>query len=133
MGDWVWSCKPLLNKSFDPSTPSMIKVDKEGKNKKEKDQKKSSRQHARIQGHPPQKVVFHRRLSSTEGCPPLKVVFHRRSSSTEGYIPLKVFFHRWSSSTEGCPPPKAVFHQRLPSHHTKSQTPTLLRSGLKFF
>ena len=73
--------------------------------------------------HLPTKVVFHRRLSFTK----------QRSSSTDA------IFHRRLSSTEGRRPPKVVLH--LPWHlswsyicenslHTKSQPPTLLRSGL---
>ena len=91
---------------------------------------------------------------NTEGRLPPKVTFHRRSSSTEGFFPtkgrllLKVVFQQRLSSTEGCLPPKVVFHWRSSStyqntlvdlifcensEHTKSQPPTLLRSGLKWF
>ena len=52
---------------------------------------KRTRQHARI--------VFHKKLSSTEGRLPPQVVFHRRISSTEGCLPSMVVFHRRSSST----------------------------------
>ena len=82
-----------------------------------------TRQHARIVFHQrclTPKVLFHRRLSSTEGHLPPKVILHRRLSSTKGCLPPKVVFHQRSSSTEGCLSPKAVFHQRSTStyHNT---------------
>ena len=112
-----------------------------------------------IDGRVPRKVIFHSRASSTEGCLPLKVILHQRSSCTKGSFPLKVVFHQILSSTEGCLPPKVFFHLRsssthgcLPlkvvfhipwhlgwsyicenSQHTKSQPPTLPRSGLNLF
>ena len=86
----------------------------------------------------PLKVVFRPRSSSTQGCLPLNVVFHRRLSSAEGCLVLKVVFHPKLSSTEGRLPPKGVFHRwssstNHNSQHTKSQPPTLLRSGLNIF
>ena len=68
----------------------------------------------------PLKVVFQRRLSSSESCLPPKVVFQWRSSSTEGCLPPKVVFYWRSYSTEGHLPLKVVFHLRLSStyHNT---------------
>ena len=60
----------------------------------------------------PPKVLFYRRLSSTEGHLPPQVVFQQRSSSTEGRLPPKDFFHQRSSSIQGRLAPKAMFHQR---------------------
>ena len=66
---------------------------------------KRSRKDARSsEDHLLLKVVFLRRLSSTEGLLPPKVVFHK------GRLPPKVVFHRRSSSTDGNLPPKVVFH-----------------------
>ena len=64
----------------------------------------------------PPKVIFLRRLSSTEGHLPPKFVFHWRLSSTKGPLLSKVFFHRRVSSTEGI-----VLHRRSPS--TKDRLP----------
>ena len=94
----------------------------------------------------PPKDVFHRRSSFTKDHLPPKVVFtkghlpqmvvvHRRSSSAEGCLLLKVLFHRWWSPTEGRLPPTitpCLILYLKNSQHTKSQPPTLLRSGLKF-
>ena len=53
------------------------------------------------------------RKSNSAACKdrlPPKVIFQRRLSSTESYSPLKVVFHRRLSATKGCLSPKGVFH-----------------------
>ena len=55
--------------------------------------------------------------SSTEGHPPPKVVFHRRLSSTKGCLPLKVVFHQM-----------VAFHQRLSSTNSRLLTTITLWS-----
>ena len=123
----------LLNKFFDPSTPSMRKGC-DGRKKTGKKRVEITKRMVKIVAttslpavdHPNADrwnaarscqnyckggvwqngilKVLYRMSSSIEGCLPLKVVF------IEGPFPFKVIFYCLLSSIEGCLPLKVVFH-----------------------